>query len=419
MQFSAFAQRYQRHSGTVQLMDDLGHARSASGPVYMLGGGNPAHIPRVDEIVQDTLAQLVKDSSVFTRMIGEYDNPQGNPRFAEALADTLRRTFGWQLTADHIAITNGSQSSFGLLFNSFAGPYADGQFKQILLPITPEYVGYTDVGLPSENIFDGRRPTIECMGNKRFKYHVDFDALTIDSHHGAICVSRPTNPTGNVISDTELTTLQRLSRDANIPLIIDGAYGLPFPGMIFCDATPIWDDNIILCLSLSKLGLPGLRTGIVVADPSVCRLIRNANAINSLAPGGVGPALATALLENHQLMQLCNQEIRPFYQSKAEHALNLIDATMADLPVRVHRAEGALFLWLWFENLPITANELYQRLVEKGVYIIPGQHFYPGLDDDWRHRHECIRLNYAAADADVEKGIRIIAELARSLYTSI
>lgn len=418
MQFSAFAQRYQRHSGTVQLMDDLGHARSASGPVYMLGGGNPAHIPRVDEIVQDTLAQLVKDSAVFTRMIGEYDNPQGNPRFAELLADTLRRTFGWQLTADHIAITNGSQSSFGLLFNSFAGPYADSQFKQILLPITPEYVGYTDVGLTSENIFDGRRPTIECMPNKRFKYHVDFSALTIDTHHGAICVSRPTNPTGNVISDTELTTLQRLSRDANIPLIIDGAYGLPFPGMIFCDATPIWDDHIILCLSLSKLGLPGLRTGIVVADPSVCRLIRNANAINSLAPGGVGPTLAAALLENNQLMQLCNQEIRPFYQSKAEHALHLIDSTMADLPVRVHRAEGALFLWLWFENLPITANEFYQRLVERGVYVIPGHHFYPGLEDDWHHRHECIRLNYAAADSDVEQGINIIAELAHSLYTT-
>ncbi len=55
----------------------------------------------------------------------------------------------------------------------------------------------------------------------------------------------------------------------------------------------------------------------------------------------------------------------------------------------------------------------------KGVYIIPGQHFYPGLEDDWRHRHECIRLNYAAADGDVEQGINIIAELARSLYTSL
>jgi len=416
MQFSTFAESYQRHSGTVQLMDDLGRARSAAGPVYMLGGGNPARIPRVEEIIQDTLASLLRDSTAFRRMIGEYDNPQGNFIFLELLAATLRETFGWNVTPDHIAITNGSQSSFGLLFNSLAGPYRDGKFKKILFPITPEYVGYTDVGLHTENIFDGRRPSIERMGANRFKYHIDVGALSINDSHGAVCVSRPTNPTGNVISDEELNTLHRLSRNAGVPLIIDGAYGLPFPGMIFCDATPLWDDSVILCLSLSKLGLPGLRTGIVVADPAIIHLIRNANAINSLAPGGIGPTLAAALLHNNDLMRLCNSEIRPFYQKKVRHALDLIDTQMADIPVRVHRAEGALFLWLWFEDLPITAQELYQQLVERGVYIIPGQHFYPGLDEDWVHRDECIRLNYAAPDSDVEQGISIIADTVRALY---
>ena len=32
------------------------------------------------------------------------------------------------------------------------------------------------------------------------------------------------------------------------------------------------------------------------------------------------------------------------------------------VPYFIHRSEGALFLWLWFEGLPITAKELYQRL---------------------------------------------------------
>lgn len=416
MKFSNFAERYQRQSGTVQLMNDLGRARSASGPVYMLGGGNPAHIPAVDEIMQDSLTQLVNDSTVFGRMIGEYDNPQGNQRFAELLAETLKASFGWGVTADHIAITNGSQSSFGLLFNSLAGPFADGQFKKILLPLTPEYVGYTDVGLQTEDIFDGRRAIIQQLDHNRFKYHIDFDALNIDESHGAVCVSRPTNPTGNVITDGELDRLRQLARRADIPLIIDGAYGLPFPGMIFCDATPVWDEHIILCLSLSKLGLPGLRTGIVVANPAVCHLIRNANAINSLAPGGIGPTLAAALLQNGQLMRLCNDEIRPFYQRKASHALALIDTHMADIPVRVHQAEGALFLWVWFEDLPVTTNALYELLVARGVYIIPGHHFYPGVDDDWAHRHQCIRVNYAAADEEVEQGVQIIADVVKSMY---
>lgn len=417
MQFSRFAQRFQQDTGTVQLMDDLGKARSAPPPVYMLGGGNPAHIPEVEAVFKEALSEILNDALRFGQMVGEYDSPQGNDTFCHALANMLHEQFGWDISADNIAITNGSQSSFGLLFNCLAGQFSDGHFKKILLPITPEYVGYADVGLAEENIFEGHRATIECLDEHTFKYHVDFDQLVIDPmRHGAVCVSRPTNPTGNVISDAELTRLRARCQTAGIPLIIDGAYGLPFPGMIFTDAKPLWDDGIILCLSLSKLGLPGLRTGIVVADPSIIRLIRNANAINSLSPGRVGPTLAAALIQRGDLMRLCSESIRPFYQSKVAHALSEVKRAMGDLPVRVHRAEGALFLWLWFEGLPISSGELYARLVKKGVYIIPGHHFFPGLNDDWQHRNECIRVNYAAPNDVVTIGLQIIAETVKHAY---
>ena len=418
MQFSLFAQRFQQETGTVQLMDDLGKARWAKPPVYMLGGGNPAHIPEVETTFKAALSAILENEQDFGQMIGEYDSPQGNTLFCRSLAAMLNAEFGWPVSADNIAITNGSQSSFGLLFNALAGYFDDGYFKKILLPITPEYVGYADVGLADQNIFEGRRPAIERIGERAFKYRVDFERLVINPHrHGAVCVSRRTNPTGNVISDEELDELRNRCRDAGVPLIIDSAYGLPFPGIVFTDAKPRWDEGIILCLSLSKLGLPGLRTGIVVASSDVTRLIRNANAINSLAPGRVGPTLATALLKRGDLMRLCKEAILPHYQSKVNHALSMVNWFMRDLPVRVHCAEGAIFLWLWFERLPITSGELYQRLVHKGVYILPGHHFFPGLNDDWRHRHECIRVNYAAADDIVETGLQLIADTVREAYS--
>ena len=74
---------------------------------------------------------------------------------------------------------------------------------------------------------------------------------------GMICVSRPTNPTGNVITDEELIKLDALANQHGVPLVIDNAYGVPFPGIIFSDARPLWNPNIVLCMSLSKLGLPG------------------------------------------------------------------------------------------------------------------------------------------------------------------
>ncbi len=49
--------------------------------------------------------------------------------------------------------------------------------------------------------------------------------------------------------------------------------------------------------------------------------------------------------------------------------------------------------------------------------VVPGHYFFPGLDEPWQHRYECIRMSYAGADDKVEAGIRIIAEEVRRAYT--
>jgi len=212
--------------------------------------------------------------------------------------------------------------------------------------------------------------------------------------------------------------LSELARAAGIPLIIDGAYGVPFPGIVFTAAQPLWDSHIILCLSLSKLGLPGARSGIVIAAPEVIRQLTAANAIFSLAPGRFGPSLVTRLLASGELDALCRDTIAPFYRRRAARAIAQVRAEMADLPVRIHASEGAIFLWLWFAGLPVSCEALYQRLKRRGVLVIAGQHFFPGLAGDWRHKHECIRVTFAAEESQVERGLSRIAEEARRAYTA-
>ena len=416
MHFSNFATRYQKDSGTVRLMQDLGRATTEKGAICQLGGGNPAHIPEVEAILREAMADVIADAQGFGKMVGEYDAPGGNVAFRETLASLLTDQFGLALSQENIAITNGSQSSFGLLFNSLSGQCADGSFKRILLPLTPEYVGYFDVGLAEQPIFEGRRAEIDLLPKRQFKYRVDFESLKLNQNHGAVCVSRPTNPTGNVITDAEMAELRSACRKQNIPLIVDGAYGLPFPGMIFTPAKPFWDDNTILLLSLSKLGLPGIRTGIVVANPEVIQLIQNNNAINSLAPSRIGPTLLTPLLQRGQLQSICEELVRPYYEKKRDHALSVIEEVMADLPIRVHKPEGALFLWLWFEHLPVTSETLYQELMAQGVFVLPSRPFYPESETPWRHQQECIRVNYAAPDEAVVMGLTVIARVVREHF---
>lgn len=401
-------------------MDDLGTALNQDGDIQMLGGGNPAAIPEVQKVLRREMEAMLADGLAFERMAGNYDSPQGNHAFIEALADLLRDTYHWQITRDNIAITNGSQAGFGILFNLFAGHHPDGTFKKILLPMTPEYIGYADVGLGDAPIFTANRPVIENCDDLFFKYHVDFDRLTITDKTandiGAVCVSRPTNPTGNVITDNEIAKLKMLTSKAGVPLILDGAYGLPFPAIVFKHAKPLWDSHVILCLSLSKLGLPGARTGIIVANRDVIAKIVNSNAIFTLAPGSFGPALITRLIQSRELQTMCTEIIAPYYRARSQRAIALVRELMADLPVRVHNSEGAIFLWLWFPGLPAGSEVLYQRLKRRGVLVIAGQHFFPGLAEPWAHTHECIRVTYAAPAEQVKRGMAIIAEEVRAMY---
>ena len=230
-------------------------------------------------------------------------------------------------------------------------------------------------------------------------------------------MSRPTNPTGNVLTDEEMHHLDSLARKAGIPLIIDGAYGTPFPNIIFTEAEPLWNDNTIMVLSLSKLGLPGVRTGIVIASEEVISAFASANTILSLACGNVGPALASGLCRDKSLLKISRQYIKPFYQAKAELALGLFRRYLDDLPWRIHKPEGAIFLWLWFEGLPIESEELYQRLKTRGVLVVSGHHFFPGLNDpDWRHSRECIRVTYSQDAETIERGVAIIADEVKKAY---
>jgi len=255
------------------------------------------------------------------------------------------------------------------------------------------------------------------LGERSFKYRVDFDSIAIDDSIGALCVSRPTNPTGNVLTDGEVRSLSALAGSRGIPLILDNAYGLPFPGIIFREARPVWNEDIVLCMSLSKIGLPALRTGIVVAREELIEALSATNAIVSLATGSLGPAVAESLLRSGRLLELSREVVGPYYAAKSKRALEIAAEELGDLPWAAHVSEGAIFLWFWFKGLPLSSRELYRRLKARNVIVLPGENFFYGLDADWPHSRECVRLNYSGPEDLFARGLRILAEELRRMYS--
>ncbi len=431
MRFSDFGSRFSSGTGTGSLMRDLSRLPSLPAgrtAACRLGGGNPALIPAVMDRFRTALAELAADTARFEATLGRYDAPQGDPVFIEALCERIGKRDGLSIRPENVLLTNGSQNAFVQLFNLFGGSVcAEGLRHRVLLPMAPEYIGYGDLAV-GDDLFVSRRPTVDVLPGSRFKYGLELsglgtcDDVGLEEHDriAALCVSRPTNPTGNVLTDAEIDALVALAESRDIPLIIDNAYGAPFPNIIHVPATLPRSPQVILSMSLSKVGLPGARTGILVADAEVIRALAEMNAVMNLAPGSIAPGMTAPLLASGELEALCEQHVLPWYRARADRALQLFDELFGTLPVRAHVHEGAIFLWLWFENLPISSAEFYQQLHDDGVVVLSGHHFFPGLEDDpaqpWQHRHECLRVSFAGEEAEVIRGLEIIASHAHQLY---
>lgn len=410
LELSEFGQKLTARSGIYELMEDLGHAVSAGGrDILMMGGGNPAHIPEVEAVWRRRLTEILAQPGAMEAMLGDYDTPRGRPNFLTTLAEFFQRSFGWDIDARNVAITIGSQAANFLLFNMLAGPRGERRSSRtILFPIVPEYIGYCDQGI-STGMFRAWKPQIELLGAHQFKYRMQPGELPEDV--AAICLSRPTNPSANLATDDEMQGLAALARERGIHLIIDNAYGQPFPGVVFRPVQPIWGPNVIHTFSLSKLGLPTTRTGIVVASREIIERLAIMNASLVLATSTVGQTITQPLFASDEIIAMCERHVRPFYKQRSEQARAWIAECFDDsLDYHVHVCEGAFFLWLWLRDMNITDRSLYERLKARNVLVVPGSYFFPGLSEPWTHRHECIRLTYCAEPGAVRRGIEILAE---------
>lgn len=428
MTVSSFAHKLTADSGILRLMDDLGRPLPEGIIARKLGGGNPARIPEVECLYRREMEALLARGDSFEQAISRYDAPQGRISFIRTLASFFRSEYGWDIDERNIAITNGSQSAFFYLFNMFSGQKPER--RTILFPLVPEYIGYADQGIDPDT-FVTLPAKIQTEEGQRFKYHIDIPLveayLANHPETGAMCVSRPTNPTGNVLTDEEIAALSALAERYNIPLMVDNAYGMPFPDIIFPDMldgspAPHWDRHTILSMSLSKIGLPSLRTGIIVAEESIIASLGALNSIVALASGSLGQVLAEGLIQSGELKRCAVSCVRPFYRKKSAAAQAYIDEFFEGREYMLHRSEGSLFLWLYLGDLSLSAIDLYHKLKEQGVVVVPGEYFFFGREQGspeetaWKthpHRNRCLRLNYAESDETVREGLRIIAKTSR------
>ncbi|MCY7274160.1 MAG: valine--pyruvate transaminase, partial [Phormidesmis sp. CAN_BIN44] len=344
---------------------------------------------------------------------------QGYQPLIDAVVKDFNQRYGLSLTERNILITPGSQSLYFYAANAFGGYAANGELRQIVLPLSPDYTGYGGVTLTPEALV-AYKPELEIdRSAHRFKYRPDFTQLQITENTGCVIFSRPCNPTGNVLSDDEVSKITTLAAAHEVPVLIDSAYAPPFPALNFTEMTPQFGGNVLHCMSLSKAGLPGERVGIAIGDESLVHVLECFQTNMCIHSPRYGQAIAARAIASGRLAEISETVIRPFYQAKIAIVEATLDLAMPqELPWFLHRGEGAIFAWLWLQDLPITDWEFYQKLKDVGVIVVPGGNFFPGLREEWAHKHQCLRISLTGSDRDLETAMQRLAHVAEEVYRS-
>jgi len=417
-------------TGVRAIMKDIIETlRAGKGQEFInLSAGNPVILPEVEQLWRDCTADLLSTSE-YGEVVCRYGSSQGYQPFIDAVINDFNQRYDLKLTDRNILITPGSQSIYFYAANSFGGytdppqtpPYqggaTEGKLKNIVLPLSPDYTGYGGVSLVPEAVV-AYKPTLDIDTEAhRFKYRPDFSQLSIDETTGCVIFSRPCNPTGNVLTDDEVEKIAGLAAPYNVPVLIDSAYGPPFPALNFTEMKPIFGGNIIHCISLSKAGLPGERIGIAIGEESMIQVLESFQTNMCIHSPRYGQAIASRAIASGALADIAEKVIRPHYQKKFAILETTLDKFMPqNLPWFLHRGEGAIFAWLWLKDLPITDWEFYQQLKQVGVIVVPGSSFFPGLRADWRHKQECLRISLTATDEEIQVAMQRLAKTVEQVY---
>ncbi|MFJ8313680.1 MULTISPECIES: aminotransferase class I/II-fold pyridoxal phosphate-dependent enzyme [unclassified Streptomyces] len=394
-------------------MDDIAAAGpdAVGGDWLNLSPGNPSHIPEVvsawQQFTQEALDERFVESST------RYGPSRGTSGLVEALVDYFNLTYGWSIGPENVVVGPGSQMLSFIVTSLFTGPGADGRIRPLVLPRLPDYTGYQGLALDSGGIV-GIEPLVIDEGPHSFHYAVDTEAVARQHDMGMMLLSSPANPTGSSVGSAELKALIATAEEQDVPLVVDHAYGEPFPGVVQTRVAPVLHSHVINLFTFSKAGLPGERIAFAIGpaeliDPMVSFIANSA----LHAPQLVQAAVERALVTRH-IDVLTTQHITPYYKAKRAMAERLLaEALPESLKWRLHSSDGGMFCWLnidhdWFDDL-----ELYELLKRKRMFIVPGRHFFVApLETPFLRTHgrRCIRLSLSLNEWAVAEGIDRLGE---------
>ncbi len=362
--------------------------------VISFAGGVPdaGHFPyeQMNECMKDIMNDEKTRAAAF-----QYGLTEGSSQARQLVAEQMQKR-GVTVALDEIILTNGSQQGMDLVSRVLLNPW------DTVLVERPGYLGAIQVfnahqarmeGVPVDN--EGMDPAEleEIVIRLREEGRPPKFVYTVPNF---------SNPSGVTMTVARRRRLVELAEQHGLLILEDDPYGeLRFEGE-FWPALKHFDDGgrVIHLGTFSKIFLPGLRLGWVVAPRPLMERIGLARQASDLCPNAFSQRLAyefnqRGFFDGHIA------GLRRLYQGKRDAMLAALDR-WAPQEANWTRPQGGFFVWV---TLPAGADGgelLVKALKEEKVAFVGGKSFH--CDGGGANT---IRLSYSElAPARIEEGVR-------------
>lgn len=216
---------------------------------------------------------------------------------------------------------------------------------------------------------------MESAADGGFEWRLDLDSFNaaVTKDTGVIVVTNPNNPTGSVLTESEMDAIVSAAERVGAWLMVDEIYRGAEPSGPMTPTFMGRYDKLVITGGLSKaFGLPGLRTGWIVAEPKVIEHLCQYHDYMTLTPSYISDYLADAVMREpmrSKVLERTRSIIRK-HLPPVEEWIN----SHSDIFDYCRPQAGAICTVR--SNLPVDTMVLFEKFLrEQSVLITPGQHF--------------------------------------------
>lgn len=279
---------------------------------------------------------------------------------ASKLKEAIALRFG--VSPENIVLGNGSDELIYYL------SIAVGEFDRGVFYPVPTFSMY---GISAQVL---GREKIEVGLNEDFDIDLPKSLAIIKEKKPAIAYfAYPNNPTGNCFNEENV----RAIRNEGVFTVIDEAY-YHYSGKTFLKEALERTDTVVL-RTLSKIGMAGLRVGILIGREEVVREIDKIRLpFNITYPSQV---IATLMLT--EFYNLIEEAIKKVISERERVYREMLKME----GIKVYPSEAN---FIFFRSISMTGNKLHKRLIEEGVLVRNFSYMVPNclrvsIGEEWEN----------------------------------